>query len=56
MTDLSIHELSLGFAHDKQMLTNFLAKHHLNYEDDIEAAFGRLRMLCRESFEMFCGR
>ena len=40
MTDLSIHELSLGFAHDKQMLTDFLAKHHLNYEDDIEAAFG----------------
>ena len=36
MTDLSIHELSLGFAHDKQMLTDFLAKHHLNYEDDIE--------------------
>ena len=37
MTDLSIHELSLGFAHDKQMLTDFLAKHHLNYEDDIKS-------------------
>ena len=40
MTELSIHELSLGFSHDKQMLVEFLAKHHLNYEDDIEAAFG----------------
>ena len=40
MTELSIHELSLGFSHDRQMLVEFLAKHHLNYEDDIEAAFG----------------
>ena len=40
MTELSIHELSLGFFHDRQMLVEFLAKHHLNYEDDIEAAFG----------------
>ena len=38
MTELSIHELSLGFSHDRQMLVEFLAKHHLNYEDDIEAA------------------
>ena len=36
MTELSIHELSLGFSHDRQMLVEFLAKHHLNYEDDIE--------------------
>ena len=40
MTELSIHELSLGFSHDRQMLVEFLAKHHLNYENDIEAAFG----------------
>ena len=41
MTDtLTIHEISLGFSHDKHMLVDFLAKHHLNYEDDIEAAFG----------------
>ena len=36
MTELSIHELSLGFSHDRQMLVEFLAKHHLNYEDDME--------------------
>lgn len=41
MTDtLAIHEISLGFSHDKHMLVDFLAKHHLNYEDDIETAFG----------------
>ena len=41
MTDtLTIHEISLGFSHDKYMLVDFLAKHHLNYEDDIETAFG----------------
>ena len=44
MTELSIHELSLGFSHDRQMLVEFLAKHHLNYEDDIEAAFGVFQM------------
>ena len=33
MTELSIHELSLGFSHDRQMLVEFLAKHHLNCED-----------------------
>lgn len=38
--ELTIHEISLGFSHDKNMLVDFLAKHHLNYEDDIEAAFG----------------
>lgn len=38
--ELTIHEISLGFAHDKQMLIDFLAKHHLTFEDDIEAAFG----------------
>lgn len=38
--ELIIHEISLGFSHDKQMLIDFLAKHHLTYEDDIEAAFG----------------
>lgn len=39
-TELMIHEISLGFSRDKQMLVSFLAKHHLNYEEDIEAAFG----------------
>lgn len=38
--ELMIHEISLGFPHDKYMLIDFLAKHHLNYEDDIETAFG----------------
>ena len=44
MTELSIHELSLGFSHDRQMLVEFLAKHHLNYEDDIEAALIQMRI------------
>lgn len=38
--ELTIHEISLGFSHDKHMLIDFLAKHHLTFEDDIEAAFG----------------
>lgn len=38
--ELTIHEISLGFSHDKNMLVDFLAKHKLNFEDDIEAAFG----------------
>ena len=38
--ELTIHEISLGFAHDKQMLVDFLARHRLTFEDDIEAAFG----------------
>lgn len=37
---LTIHEISLGFSHDRQMLIDFLAKHHLTFEDDIEVAFG----------------
>ncbi len=50
------------FFPDRQMLVGVLAKHHLNYEDDIEAAFGvfdsddeshRMRMLRRKSFKMF---
>lgn len=41
MTDtLNIHEISLGFPHDKQMLEEFLSRHHLKFEEDIEAAFG----------------
>lgn len=38
--ELTIHEISLGFSHDRQMLIDFLLKHHLTYEDDIETAFG----------------
>ena len=38
--ELAIHEISLGFAHDKHMLIDFLSRHHLTYEEDIEAAFG----------------
>ena len=40
MTELSIHELSLGFPMTDRCLWSFSQKHHLNYEDDIEAAFG----------------
>lgn len=38
--EYTIHEISLGFSHDRQTLIDFLAGHHLNFEDDIEAAFG----------------
>lgn len=38
--ELTIHEISLGFSHDRQMLIDFLAEHCLNFEDDIEAAYG----------------
>lgn len=38
--EFTIHELSLGFPHDKEMLAEFLAEHHLNFENDIETAFG----------------
>ncbi|MCI8454773.1 MAG: citrate lyase ligase [Lachnospiraceae bacterium] len=38
--EFSIHELSLRFPHDREMLIRFLAEHHLAYEEDIEAAFG----------------
>lgn len=38
--ELNIHEISLLFSRDKQMLIDFLLKHQLTYEDDIETAFG----------------
>lgn len=38
--ELSIHEISLGFSHDKQKLIDFLSRHHLSFENDIETAFG----------------
>lgn len=38
--EFTIHEISLGFSHDRKMLVDFLAGHHLNFEEDIEAAFG----------------
>lgn len=40
MDELTIHEISLGFPHDKEILIQFLADHGLHYEEDIEAAFG----------------
>ena len=41
MTDeYHVHEISLGFSHDKAMLTDFLSRHHLRFEEDIEAAYG----------------
>lgn len=41
MTDeYRVHEISLGFSHDKSMLADFLSRHHLRFEDDIEAAYG----------------
>lgn len=36
----TIHEISLGFSHDRENLIRFLEKHHLSFEEDIEAAFG----------------
>lgn len=38
--DFTIHEISLGFPRDRKMLADFLAAHHLKFEEDIEAAFG----------------
>lgn len=38
--DFTIHEISLGFSHDRECLIVFLDKHHLSFEEDIEAAFG----------------
>ena len=49
--EFSIHELSLRFPHDKDLLIRFLAEHHLSFEEDIEAAFGIFdseEMLCRK--------
>ena len=38
--EFTIHEISLGFPHDKEMLVRFLSDHELVFEDDIETAFG----------------
>ena len=38
--EFTIHEISLGFPHDKEMLIRFLSDHELVFEDDIETAFG----------------
>lgn len=38
--EFTIHELSLSFSHDRQMLAEFLERHHLSFEADIEAAYG----------------
>ena len=38
--DFAIHEISLSFSHDRECLIAFLNKHHLVFEEDIEAAFG----------------
>lgn len=38
--DFTIHEISLTFSHDREELITFLDKHHLAFEEDIEAAFG----------------
>ena len=40
MDEFKIHELSLGFPHDRQMLIDFLSRHGLAFEDDIETAYG----------------
>ena len=40
MDELKIHELSLQFPHDKEMLIRFLNRNGLVYEEDIEAAYG----------------
>ena len=37
--EFTIHEISLGFPHDKEMLVRFLSDHELVFEDDIETAF-----------------
>lgn len=38
--EFTIHEISLGFPHDKEMHVRFLSDHELVFEDDIETAFG----------------
>ena len=40
MDELKIHELSLQFPHDKEMLIRFLNRNGLVFEEDIEAAYG----------------
>ena len=40
MDELKIHELSLQFPHDKEMLIRFLNQNGLVFEEDIEAAYG----------------
>ena len=32
--EFTIHEISLGFPHDKEMLIRFLSEHELVFEDD----------------------
>lgn len=50
--EFTIHEISLGFPHDKRMLADFLAAHHLKFEEDIETAFG---VFDRDEELMGCG-
>lgn len=38
--DFFVRELSLSFAAEKDSLIQFLSKHHLAWEEDIEAAYG----------------
>ena len=44
--EFTIHEISLGFPHDKEMLIRFLSDHELVFEDDIETAFLTRTRLC----------
>lgn len=61
--EFTIHEISLGFPHDKEMLVRFLSDHELVFEDDIETAFGVFDQgeallgcgcCCRKPFKMLC--
>ena len=38
--DLTVQEISLDYSPDRNRLIRFLSRHHLNYETDIETAFG----------------
>lgn len=47
---ITIRELSVGVAEDAAMLRNFLARHSLGFEADIDAAFGIF-----DEYDTLCG-
>ena len=40
MEDMTIRELQLSFLPERQMLEEFLLRHHLRLEADVECAYG----------------
>ena len=35
-----VQEIPIRYARERQRLSEFLARHHLVYEDDVDVAFG----------------